>query len=237
MSPLRNHAHASISFFSFPIMHPFRQLSGIVAPLNRANIDTDQIIPKQFLGSIRRSGFGPHLFDAWRYFGTGQPHQNPATRQENPDFVLNQKPYRNANILLTGENFGCGSSREHAAWALEDFGIRAIIAPSFADIFYNNCCKNGILPIIANGSQVKRLFTTITASFPLTLTVDLPSQRVYQHDAKIDFGFEINPFDKQRLLEGLDDIGLTLNQAQQIRAFEATHRSRFPWIFYPLHVS
>jgi 3-isopropylmalate/(R)-2-methylmalate dehydratase small subunit len=211
-------------------MEPFRMLTGLVAPLDRANVDTDSIIPKQFLKSIKRSGFGPNLFDAWRYLDPGEPGKDPAKRPLNPDFVLNDPRYRGAAILLARRNFGCGSSREHAPWALLDYGFRALIAPSFGDIFYNNCCKNGLLPIQLTLHEVDRLFAD-TAAFPgFSLTIDLESQTVATADGSTVFGFEIEPFRKHCLLNGLDDIGLTLAHADEIRAFEAKRLAAQPWL-------
>ncbi|TMH35248.1 MAG: 3-isopropylmalate dehydratase small subunit [Betaproteobacteria bacterium] len=212
-------------------MQPFRILTGLVAPLDRANVDTDAIIPKQFLKSINRSGFGPNLFDAWRYLDRGEPGVDNAARPLNPDFVLNERRYKGAQILLARRNFGCGSSREHAPWALLDYGFRAIIAPSYADIFYNNCLKNGLLPIVLSMHEVDRLFHE-TVAFPgFKLTIDLEQQTVATTDGAIVFGFEIEPFRKQCLLNGLDEIGLTLSHADEIRAFEAKHKAEKPWLF------
>jgi len=211
-------------------MKPFRVLTGLVAPLDRANVDTDAIIPKQFLKSIKRSGFGPNLFDAWRYLDRGEPGMDNAQRPRNPDFVLNDPRYQGAAILLARRNFGCGSSREHAPWALLDYGFRAVIAPSFADIFYNNCCKNGLLPVVLTSHEVDRLFAD-TAAFPgFRLTIDLDQQTVGTPDGSMIFGFEIEPFRKHCLLNGLDDIGLTLAHADEIRAFEAKRLAEQPWL-------
>ena len=211
-------------------MEPFRVLTGIVAPLDRANVDTDAIIPKQFLKSIKRSGFGPNLFDQWRYLDRGGPGMDNATRRLNPEFVLNEPRYQGAQILLARRNFGCGSSREHAPWALADYGFRALIAPSYADIFFNNCCKNGLLPIVLSESEVDRLFND-TAAFPgFRLTVDLERQTVATSDGSVVFAFEVEPFRKHCLLNGLDDIGLTLQHADEIRAFEAKHLAEQPWL-------
>ncbi len=211
-------------------MEPFRTLTGLVAPLDRANVDTDAIIPKQFLKSIKRSGFGPNLFDAWRYLDRGEPGADNSRRPPNPDFVLNEPRYRGAQILLARRNFGCGSSREHAPWALLDYGFRALIAPSFADIFYNNCFKNGLLPIVLSMHEVDRLFNE-TAAFPgFRLKIDLERQTVATVDGSAVFAFEIEPFRKHCLVNGLDDIGLTLAHADQIRAFEAKHLDAFPWL-------
>ncbi|MGZ5268942.1 MAG: 3-isopropylmalate dehydratase small subunit, partial [Caldimonas sp.] len=201
-------------------MEPFRIHTGLVAPLDRENVDTDAIIPKQFLKSIRKSGFGPNLFDAWRYLDHGEPGQDPATRRPNPDFVLNQKRYQGASILLARKNFGCGSSREHAPWALQQFGFRALVAPSFADIFFNNCFKNGLLPIVLAEHLVAALFDEAAAFIGYQLTVDLERQVVRKPDGS-ELAFEVEPFRKFCLLGGYDDIALTLRHADKIRAFEA----------------
>ena len=211
-------------------MQPFRILTGMVAPLDRANVDTDVIIPKQFLKSIKRSGIGPNLFDPWRYLDRGEPGGDPALRPLNPDFVLNQPRYRGAQILLARRNFGCGSSREHAPWALADYGFRALIAPSFGDIFANNCLKNGLLPIVLTESEVDRLFHACLATPGFALTVDLPQQTVATRDSAHAFAFEIEPFRKHCLIHGLDEIGLTLEHADEIRAFEAKHLAEQPWL-------
>jgi len=211
-------------------MHPFRVHTGLVAPLDRANVDTDAIIPKQFLKSIRRSGFGVNLFDAWRYTDHGEPGMDPATRKPNPDFVLNQPRYKGASILLARRNFGCGSSREHAPWALADYGFRALIAPSYSDIFYNNCFKNGLLPIVLPDSAVDRLFADVAVFPGFSLTVDLPAQTVRSDDGSMAFTFDVDPFRKQCLLNGWDDIGLTLRHADEIRTFEARHLAEQPWL-------
>jgi 3-isopropylmalate/(R)-2-methylmalate dehydratase small subunit len=211
-------------------MQPFRVHSGIVAPLDRANVDTDAIIPKQFLKSIRRSGFGPNLFDAWRYTDRGEPGQDPAARCPNPDFVLNQPRFRDASILLARRNFGCGSSREHAPWALGDYGFRALIAPSYADIFFNNCFKNGLLPIVLGDAAVDRLFADVAAFPGYRLTIDLEAQTVRNEDGSVAFRFDVEPFRKECLLNGWDDIGLTLRHADDIRAFEARHLAEQPWL-------
>jgi 3-isopropylmalate/(R)-2-methylmalate dehydratase small subunit len=211
-------------------MQPFTVHDGLVAPLDRANVDTDAIIPKQFLKSIRRSGFGPNLFDAWRYLDHGEPGMDHATRPPNPDFVLNEPRYAGASILLARENFGCGSSREHAPWALADYGFRALIAPSYADIFFNNCLKNGLLPIVLPEAAVDRLFDD-TRVFPgFRLVVDLERQTVATRDGSLSYGFDIDPFRKHCLLNGLDDIGLTLQHADEIRAFEAKRLGEQPWL-------
>jgi 3-isopropylmalate/(R)-2-methylmalate dehydratase small subunit len=210
-------------------MTPFTVHAGLVAPIDRDNVDTDTIIPKQFLKSILRTGFGPNLFDAWRYLDKGEPGQDPASRRPNPDFVLNQPRYQGASILLARSNFGCGSSREHAPWALQQYGFRALIAPSYADIFFNNCFKNGLLPIVLPVSQVDRLFADV-AEFPgYRLTIDLPGQRVQRPDGE-ELAFDVEPFRKHCLVNGLDDIGLTLQHADEIRTFEAERLARRPWL-------
>ena len=211
-------------------MEPFRVHTGIVAPLDRANVDTDAIIPKQFLKSIRRTGFGANLFDAWRFTDHGEPGMDPSRREPNPDFVLNDPRYRGASILLARRNFGCGSSREHAPWALSDYGFRALIAPSFADIFFNNCFKNGLLPIVLSDSAVDRLFADVAAFPGFTLTIDLEQQRVATADGSLAYDFDVEPFRKQCLLNGWDDIGLTLRHADEIRAFEARGLAEQPWL-------
>ena len=210
-------------------MRAFTTHCGIVAPLDRANVDTDLIIPKQFLKSIRRSGFGPNLFDALRYLDEGVPDADCSARPLNPEFVLNQPRYRGASILLARQNFGCGSSREHAPWALDDYGFRAMIAPSFADIFFNNCFKNGLLPIVLDAEIVESLFRQVEAAEGYTLTIDLPAQLVELPDGT-RHGFAIDAFRKHCLLHGLDDIGLTLQEADAIRAFEARQRVESPWL-------
>jgi 3-isopropylmalate/(R)-2-methylmalate dehydratase small subunit len=210
-------------------MEPFRTFDGLVAPMDRANVDTDAIIPKQFLKSIHRSGFGPNLFDAWRYLDPGEPGKDPALRRENPDFVLNQTRYQGATILLARENFGCGSSREHAPWALQQFGFRALIAPSYADIFFNNCFKNGLLPIVLPASAVGRLFDEVAAFPGYKLRVDLDAQVVVTPDGT-SIPFDVESFRKQCLLGGLDDIGLTLRHADKIRVFESERLLRMPWL-------
>jgi 3-isopropylmalate/(R)-2-methylmalate dehydratase small subunit len=211
-------------------MEPFRIVTGLVAPLDRANVDTDAIIPKQFLKSIKRSGFGPNLFDAWRYLDRGAPGMDNSKRVKNPDFVLNDPRYRDAAILLARRNFGCGSSREHAPWALADFGFRAIVAPSYADIFYNNCFKNGLLPVVLQESEVDRLFDAVKAFPGFKLTIDLERQTVATPDGSIAFGFDVEPFRKHCLINGLDDIGLTLQHADAIREFEARRLAQQPWL-------
>ena len=210
-------------------MDKFTQHSGIVAPLDRENVDTDAIIPKQFLKSIHRSGFGPNLFDAWRYLDTGEPGMDPATRKPNPDFVLNQPRYQGASILLARKNFGCGSSREHAPWALDQYGFRAIIAPSYADIFFNNSFKNGLLPIVLSEAQVSQLFDEAAAFPGYALTIDLERQVIVKPDGE-ELPFEVQPFRKYCLLNGFDDIGLTLRQADKIKAFEAQRLAQKPWL-------
>jgi 3-isopropylmalate/(R)-2-methylmalate dehydratase small subunit len=212
-------------------MEKFTVLNGLVAPLDRPNVDTDQIIPKQFLKSIKRSGFGPNLFDAWRYTDIGEPGQDPVRRPLNPDFVLNQPRYRDAAILAARENFGCGSSREHAPWALLDYGFRAVIAPSYGDIFFNNSFKNGLLPIVLGASEVDRIFHDVAAFPGFRLVIDLAAQTVAYPDGSRAFRFEIDPFRKHCLLNGLDDIGLTLRHAEKIRAFEERRRAEQPWLF------
>ncbi|MCX7110353.1 MAG: 3-isopropylmalate dehydratase small subunit [Candidatus Methylumidiphilus sp.] len=209
-------------------MKPFRKINSRVVPLDRANVDTDAIIPKQFLKSIRRSGFGPYLFDEWRYLDRGEPDMDCSNRPLNLDFILNQPIYRNAGILLTRENFGCGSSREHAPWALADFGFRAIIAPSFADIFYNNCFKNGLLPIVLDSATVDHLFKECKPGY--NLMVDLAEQSIVTHFGET-LRFNIDPSRKHRLLNGLDDIDLTLQHAEAIKAFEAKRAAQAPWLF------
>jgi 3-isopropylmalate/(R)-2-methylmalate dehydratase small subunit len=211
-------------------MKPFRLHTGLVAPLDRANVDTDAIIPKQFLKSIKRTGFGPNLFDEWRYLDRGEPGMDNGRRPRNPDFVLNQPRYAGASILLARRNFGCGSSREHAPWALADFGFRALIAPSYADIFFNNCYKNGVLPVVLSDAEVDRLFAA-TAAFPgFTLTIDLEAQTVRSADGSLAYSFEVEPFRKHCLVNGLDDIGLTLQHADAIRAFESKRLAEQPWL-------
>lgn len=211
-------------------MKPFTQHTGLVAPLDRANVDTDQIIPKQFLKSIRRTGFGPNLFDEWRYLDVGQPYQDNSKRPLNPDFVLNHERYQGASVLLARENFGCGSSREHAPWALEEYGFRSIIAPSYADIFFNNSFKNGLLPIILSEAEVDELFKVVEANPGYQLKVDLQAQTVTREDGKVHT-FEIDAFRKHCLLNGLDDIGLTLVDGDAIATFESKHRASQPWLF------
>jgi 3-isopropylmalate/(R)-2-methylmalate dehydratase small subunit len=211
-------------------MEKFTVLTGIVAPLDRANVDTDQVIPKQFLKSIKKTGYGENLFDAWRYMDHGEPGMDHSQRPRNPNFVLNDPRYREATILLARKNFGCGSSREHAPWALLDYGFRCVIAPSFADIFFTNSFKNGLLPVVLQESEVDRLFYEC-ASFPqLRLTVDLDAQTVSTTDRAQVMRFEIDPFRKYCLLNGLDEIGLTLRHKDKIQAFEAKRLQQFPWL-------
>ena len=211
-------------------MQAFTQLTGIVAPLDRVNVDTDMIIPKQFLKSIKRSGFGPNLFDELRYLDEGQPDADNSRRPLNPDFILNQEPYTKASILLARENFGCGSSREHAPWALLDFGIRCVIAPSFADIFYNNCFKNGILPITLLDDQVDALFNETFAKSGFNLTIDLQAGLI-KGSQEGEVAFTVDAFRRHCLLNGLDDIGLTLEQADFIERYEAKRKAQAPWLF------
>lgn len=211
-------------------MKAFTLHTGLVAPLDRANVDTDLIIPKQFLKSIKRTGFGANLFDELRYLDEGYPGQDNSKRPLNPEFVLNQPRYQGASILLARENFGCGSSREHAPWALDEYGFRAVLAPSFADIFYNNSFKNGLLPIVLSEEDIDELFVTAGAEEGYQLTIDLDSQTVTRPDGK-HYSFEVDAFRKHCLLNGLDDIGLTLQDADAIVAFEAKHRQSQPWLF------
>jgi len=211
-------------------MQAFTQLTGLVAPLDRANVDTDAIIPKQFLKSIKRSGFGPNAFDEWRYLDRGEPGMDNSNRPLNKDFVLNQERYQGARVLLTRENFGCGSSREHAPWALEDYGFKVIIASSFADIFFNNCFKNGMLPIVLSAEIVDALFKQVVANEGYALNIDLAAQTVTTPGGEV-YPFEVDAFRKHCLLNGLDDIGLTMQQQDKIRAFEAKHRQSQPWLF------
>jgi 3-isopropylmalate/(R)-2-methylmalate dehydratase small subunit len=210
-------------------VNPFTVHKGLVAPMDRANVDTDAIIPKQFLKSIQRSGFGPNLFDEWRYLDKGEPGQDPVSRRANPDFVLNHPRYQGASILLCRENFGCGSSREHAPWALDQYGFRALIAPSFADIFFNNCFKNGLLPIALPAPVVDKLFDDVAAFVGYALTIDLPRQVVIKPDGG-EIAFDVQPFRKQCLVNGWDDIGLTLRHADKIRAFEVERLAKKPWL-------
>ncbi len=211
-------------------MKKFERLMGLVVPLDRANVDTDAIIPKQYLKSIKRTGFGPNLFDDWRYLDRGEPRMDHGKRRINPDFVLNQPRYRGAQVLLARDNFGCGSSREHAPWALDDYGIRVIIAPSYADIFFNNCFKNGLLPIVLDRAIVDRLFRETEAAPGYRLAVDLAAQTVTT-PADAVFRFEIDAFRRHCLVNGLDDIGLTLQHVGEIKAYEVRRRQEAPWIF------
>ena len=210
-------------------MDKFEVHCGLVAPLDRANVDTDAIIPKQFLKSIHRTGFGPNLFDEWRYLDHGEPGQDCSNRPLNPDFVLNQPRYAGASILLARKNFGCGSSREHAPWALLQYGFRAVIAPSFADIFFNNCYKNGLLPVVLPELVLDRLFDEVAAHLGYELCIDLPAQRVIEPDGR-DHAFEITTFRKYCLVNGFDEIGLTLQRADEIRAFEQRRLAEQPWL-------
>jgi len=210
-------------------MKKFTLFNGLVAPLDRANVDTDAIIPKQFLKSIKRSGFGVNAFDEWRYLDHGEPGMDNSTRKINPDFVLNQARYQGAQILLARENFGCGSSREHAPWALEDYGFRVIIATSFADIFFNNCFKNGLLPIRLSAEKVDALFTAVNAQNGYKLVVDLAQQTISAPDG-VSYQFEVDAFRKHCLLNGLDDIGLTLQHVADISAFETKRHAAQPWL-------
>jgi 3-isopropylmalate/(R)-2-methylmalate dehydratase small subunit len=211
-------------------MQAFTTIKGLVAPLDRANVDTDAIIPKQFLKSIHRSGFGPNLFDEWRYLDHGEPGQDCTQRPLNPDFILNQPRYQGAQILLARDNFGCGSSREHAPWALLDYGFCAVIAPSYADIFYNNCFKNGILPIVLTASAVDQLFQEVVATPAYQLQIDLAQQHLITPSGEV-FQFAVDDFRKHCLLNGLDDIGLTLQHAAEIRSYEQQRRQTAPWLF------
>ncbi|MGW8248617.1 MAG: 3-isopropylmalate dehydratase small subunit [Acidiferrobacterales bacterium] len=211
-------------------MEALNKVEGIVAPMDRPNVDTDAIIPKQFLKSIKRSGFGPNLFDEWRYLDHGEPGMDNSKRPLNPDFVLNQERYQGAKVLLARENFGCGSSREHAPWALQDYGFRVIIAPSFADIFFNNCFKNGVLPIVLDAEKVDQLFKEVEATPGYMLNVDLPAQTITTPGGEV-IPFEVDSFRKHCLVNGLDDIGLTLQHADDIKAYEAKRRQGSPWLF------
>jgi 3-isopropylmalate/(R)-2-methylmalate dehydratase small subunit len=211
-------------------MQKFTVLNGLVLPLDRANVDTDALIPKQFLKSIKRSGFGPNLFDEWRYLDHGEPGVDCSARPLNQDFVMNQPRYQGSQILLARENFGCGSSREHAPWALEDYGIRVIIATSYADIFFNNCFKNGLLPIILDAKTIDALFKVVEANSGFKLKVDLEQQTISAPDGTV-YKFEVEAFRRHCLLNGLDDIGLTLQHVDEIKAFEAKHQTAQPWLF------
>jgi len=211
-------------------MQAFTKLNGLVVPLDRANVDTDAIIPKQFLKSIKRTGYGPFLFDEWRYEDVGQPEMDCSNRPIRKDFVLNQPRYKGAEIMLARENFGCGSSREHAPWAIVDYGISCVIAPSFADIFYNNCFKNSILPVVLSDAEMDVLFAETTNQEGYTLNVDLEAQTVTTPSGQV-FHFEVDDFRKHCLLNGLDDIGLTLQQAGKIKAYEEKRKADAPWLF------
>jgi 3-isopropylmalate/(R)-2-methylmalate dehydratase small subunit len=214
-------------------MQKFTVHKGLVAPMDRENVDTDAIIPKQFLKSIRKTGFGQNLFDSWRYLDPGEPGQDPTKRKPNPDFVLNQPRYQGASILIARKNFGCGSSREHAPWALDQYGFRAIIAPSYADIFFNNCFKNGLLPIVLSEAQVDRLFTEVAAFPGYQLTVDLERQVVVLPQGD-EMAFDVQQFRRYCLLNGFDDIGLTLRQSEKIKTFEAERLATKPWLAHTL---
>ncbi len=211
-------------------MQKFEKFSGVVVPLDRSNVDTDAIIPKQFLKSIKRSGFGPNLFDAWRYLDNGEPGMDNSQRPVNPDFVFNETRYENASVLLARKNFGCGSSREHAPWALQDFGIRVIIASSFADIFYNNCFKNGLLPVVLAEKDVDNLFNQVQAAPGYCLSIDLESQTITVPDGDV-ISFDVDAFRKHCLLNGLDDIGLTMKYVKEIKAYEQRRQQLTPWLF------
>ena len=210
-------------------MKPFITHTGIVAPLDRANVDTDAIIPKQFLKSIKKTGFGPHLFDEWRYLDHGEPGMDLTQRKKNPEFVLNQIPYEKASILISRENFGCGSSREHAPWAIEDYGFRAILAPSFADIFYSNCFKNGLLPIVLSNETIDFLFKSIYANKGYVLTIDLENQFVVMPSNE-KISFQVDAFRKYCLMHGLDDIGLTMQHSESIKEFEQDYYQKNSWL-------
>ena len=214
-------------------MQKFTLHKGIVAPMDRENVDTDAIIPKQFLKSIRKTGFGPNLFDEWRYLDHGEPGQDPASRKPNPDFVLNQPRYQGASVLLARKNFGCGSSREHAPWAIDQYGFRCVIAPSFADIFFNNCFKNGLLPIALSESTVDQLFNDVLAFPGYELTIDLERQVILRPQGE-EISFEVQAFRKYCLLNGFDDIGLTLRQSDKIKAFEAQRLATKPWLAHTM---
>ena len=214
-------------------MQKFTVHKGLVAPMDRENVDTDAIIPKQYLKSIKRTGFGPNLFDEWRYLDHGEPGQDPASRKPNPDFVLNQPRYQGASVLLARQNFGCGSSREHAPWAIEQYGFRALIAPSFADIFFNNCFKNGLLPIVLPEATVARLFDEVAAFPGYELTIDLERQVIVKPQGE-EIPFDVQPFRKYCLLNGLDDIGLTLRHKDKIAAYEAQRLATKPWLAHTM---
>ena len=214
-------------------MDKFTIHQGLVVPIDRENVDTDAIIPKQFLKSIKKTGFGPNLFDEWRYLDKGEPGMDPASRQPNPDFVLNQPRYAGASVLLARKNFGCGSSREHAPWALQQYGFRAILAPSFADIFFNNCFKNGVLPIVLPDSVIAKLFDEVAAFPGYELTVDLERQVIVKPDGA-EIAFDVQPFRKYCLLNGFDDIGLTLRHQDKIKSFEAERLAKKPWLAHTI---
>ena len=214
-------------------MQKFTKLQGLVAPMDRENVDTDAIIPKQFLKSIKKTGFGVNLFDEWRYLDHGEPGQDPDSRKPNPDFVLNQPRYAGASILLARKNFGCGSSREHAPWALDQYGFRAVIAPSFADIFFNNCFKNGLLPIVLPEATIEQLFNEVAAFPGYELTIDLERQVIVRPQGE-EIPFDVIPFRKYCLLNGFDDIGLTMRHADKIKAFEAERLAQKPWLAHTL---
>lgn len=214
-------------------MQKFTVHQGLVAPMDRENVDTDAIVPKQFLKSIKKTGFGPNLFDEWRYLDHGEPGMDPASRKPNPDFVLNQPRYQGASVLLARKNFGCGSSREHAPWALDQFGFRALIAPSYADIFFNNSFKNGLLPIVLPEATVAQLFDEVYAFPGYQLTIDLERQVVVKPDG-VEIAFDVQPFRKYCLVNGLDDIGLTLRHKDKIKAFEAERLAAKPWLAHQL---
>lgn len=211
-------------------MQKFTEITGVVAPMDRPNVDTDAIIPKQYLKSIKRSGFGPNAFDDWRYLDPGEPGMDHSKRQLNPDFVLNQKPYDTSSILIARENFGCGSSREHAVWALDDFGFRAVIAPSFADIFFNNSFKSGMLPIVLDAEVVDQLFKEVAADSGYQLSINLEAQKITKPNGEV-IEFDVDEFRKYCLLNGLDDIGLTLKHADDIKSYEETRKQQAPWLF------
>jgi 3-isopropylmalate/(R)-2-methylmalate dehydratase small subunit len=211
-------------------MESFTKLEGVVVPIDQANVDTDAILPKQFLKSIKKTGFGPNLFDEWRYLDIGEPGMDNSTRALNPDFVLNQERYRNAQVLLARDNFGCGSSREHAPWALTDFGIRCVIAPSFGDIFLANCFKNGLLPVVSGEADVAELFEQVLAQPGYRLAIDLQAQTVTRPDGKV-LRFDVDAFRKECMLQGLDEIGLTLQQRRDVSNYEQRRRSEAPWLF------
>lgn len=211
-------------------MKKFESFTGLVAPLDRSHVDTDAIIPKQFLKSIKRSGFGPNLFDEWRYLDHGEPGQDCSDRPLNTEFVLNQERYQGASILLTRENFGCGSSREHAPWAIADYGFKVILAESFADIFYSNCFKNGILPIVLSADQIESLFQAVEGEEGYSLSVDLTAQTL-SGPVGLKISFDIDAYRKECLLEGLDEIGVTMAHATEIGAFEEQHKKNYPWVF------